>query len=179
MQRRSAVKNLAMALGGLASLPAWASGWTPDSIGHFSSLSLDEEALLGEIVGTIIPETTTPGAKSLKVHQFAMRMIRDCLGEPAQLLLTQGLTQADSLAQQTYTKAFTDCDAPQRMDVLSKMAISTDPTGKPFIDMIKKLTIQGYMNSEYYLVNVEKFTMAPGFYHGCVPVPKLAADGSR
>lgn len=179
MQRRSVVKNLAMAVGGLVSLPAWASGWTPDSIGHFTSLSFDEEALLGEIVGTIIPETSTPGAKSLKIHQFAMRMIKDCYGEPAPTVLAQGLILADSTAQQTYTKAFTDCDAPQRMDVLSKMATSTDPTGKPFVDMIKKLTIQGYMNSEYYLVNVEKFTMAPGFYHGCVPVPKLAVDGSR
>ncbi|MVM34759.1 gluconate 2-dehydrogenase subunit 3 family protein [Spirosoma sp. HMF4905] len=179
MQRRSVLKNLAMTFGGLVSLPAWASGWTPETLGQISGLSVDNEALLGEIVGTIIPETTTPGAKSLKVHQFAMRMINDCYGEPAQTLLAQGLTLADSTAQQTYSKPFTDCDAPQRMDILAKMTASTDPNGKSFVDMMKRLTIQGYTNSEYYLVNVAKFNMAPGFYHGCVPVPKLAADGSR
>ncbi|WP_332367712.1 gluconate 2-dehydrogenase subunit 3 family protein [Spirosoma telluris] len=81
---------------------------------------------MGEIVGTIIPETTTPGAKTLKVHQFAMRMINDCYGEPAQTLLTQGLRLVDATAQQTYTKPFVDCDTSQRMDVLTKLASSTD-----------------------------------------------------
>ncbi|GAB4045362.1 gluconate 2-dehydrogenase subunit 3 family protein [Spirosoma litoris] len=179
MQRRSVLKNLAMTFGGLVSLPAWASGWTPDAPGYVSTLAFDDELLLSEIVGTIIPETTTPGAKSLKVHQFAMRMIADCYGEPAQTLLKQGLPLADSTAQQTYAKPFTGCDVPQRLDVLAKMTASTDTSGKAFVDMIKQLTIQGYMNSEYYLVNVEKFNMAPGFYHGCVPVPKLAVQGGR
>lgn len=179
MQRRSVLKNLAVTFTGLASLPTWAASWTPSSLGPISTLAVDDEALLGEIVETFIPETTTPGAKSLKVHQFAMRMIRDCYGEPAQTTLQQGLALTDSTAQQTYSNAFIDCDTPQRMDILTKMAASTDLVGKPFIDMVKGLTIQGYRNSEYYLVNVEKFNMAPGFYHGCVPVSKLAVSAGK
>jgi hypothetical protein len=179
MQRRSALKNLAMTIGGLVSLPAWASGWTPESIGKSNLVTLDEESLLGEIVETIIPETDTPGAKSLKVHQFALRMINDCYGEQAQTILKQGLALTDATAQQTYSKSFADCDKSQRKDVLTKTGASTDPAGKPFVDMIKGLTIQGYTNSEYYLVNVQKFNMAPGFYHGCVPVQKLAINGGR
>ncbi|UFH52052.1 gluconate 2-dehydrogenase subunit 3 family protein [Spirosoma sp. KNUC1025] len=184
MERRSAIKNLAMTFGGLVSLPAWASGWNPDSLGPISTLPADDELLLGAITDTFIPETTTqgvvaPGAQSLKVHQFAMRMIRDCYGEPAQTLLQQGLALTNATAQQTYSKPFSDCDATQRMDVLSKLTASTDPAGPGFVDMIKKLTIRGYMNSEYYLINVEKYNMAPGFYHGCVPVSKVAINGGR
>ncbi|GAB3786056.1 hypothetical protein GCM10028818_48800 [Spirosoma horti] len=179
MQRRSVLKNLAMTIGGLVSLPAWAAGWTPDSLGNVSTLSVDNETLLADIVETFIPETTTPGAKSLNVHKFAMRMINDCYGEQAQTTLQQGLALTDSTAQQAYNKPFSAGDATQRMDVLTKVSASADPTGKAFVDMIKKLTIQGYMNSEYYLVNVEKFNMAPGFYHGCVPVSKLAVNGSK
>ncbi|WP_080241322.1 gluconate 2-dehydrogenase subunit 3 family protein [Spirosoma rigui] len=179
MQRRSVLKNLAVTVGGLVSLPAWASGWTPDSLGRVATVSLDEEGLLAEIVETFIPETTTPGAKSLKVHQFALRMIRDCYGEPAQKTLQQGLALTDATAQQAYTKPFASCDTPQRLDVLTKLNASTDPAGKAFVDMMKRLTIQGYVNSEYYLVNVEKFNMAPGFYHGCVPVSKLAVNAGK
>ncbi len=165
-------------------LPAWATNWTPDSLGAISTVSVDEESLLGEIVETIIPETSTPGvdspgAKSLKVHQFALRMIRDCYGEPAQTTLQKGLALTEATAQQAYGKAFEDCDATQRKDVLAKLMASTDPVGKTFVNMVKRLTIQGYTNSEYYLVNVQKFNMAPGFYHGCVPVEKLTAAGSR
>jgi Gluconate 2-dehydrogenase subunit 3 len=179
MQRRSVLKNLAVTVGGLVSLPTWASSWTPDSLGHVSTLPVDDETLLGEIVETFIPETTTPGAKSLKVHQFVMRMIRDCYGEAARTTLQQGLILTEATAQQTYTKAFAESDAAQRMDVLSKMTASMDPAGKPFVDLIKRLTIQGYTNSEYYLVNIQKFNMAPGFYHGCVPVQKLVVNGAK
>lgn len=170
MQRRSAIKNVALAFGGLMSLPAWASGWTPDSIGAISTLLPTEEDLLAEIVETIIPETTTPGAKSLKVHQFAMRMIQDCYGEPAQTRLKEGLALTNDTAKQGYSKDFVDCDPAQRLDTLTKLTNLPDPAGKQFLDMVKNLTIQGYTNSEYYMVNQLKFNMAPGFYHGCVPI---------
>ncbi len=168
-----------MTFGGLVSLPAWASGWTPDSLGSVSTLAVDEEALLGEIVETLVPETSTPGAKSLNVHQFVMRMVKDCYGEPAQTTLQQGLALTEATAQQAFNQAFTACDAPQRITVLSALTASPDPVGKTFVDMVKRLTIQGYTNSEYYQLNVAKHNMAPGFYHGCVPVTKLAVTGGR
>jgi hypothetical protein len=170
MKRRAAVKNLGLAFAGLVSLPAWAQGWTPESIGQQHSLPLAEEDLLAEIVETIIPQTTTPGAKSLKVHQFALRMINDCYGEAAQASLVQGLQQTDQLAQQGYEKSFTACDARQRTDILTRMGQSADPAARQFYDMIKNLTIRGYMNSEYVMLNLLDYKMAPGFYHGCVPV---------
>jgi hypothetical protein len=170
MQRRSALKNLTLAFGGLLSLPDWALGWTPDSIGQVSTLSITEEDLLAEIVETIIPETNTPGAKSLKVHQFAMRMINDCYGEQAQANLNQGLIKTESMTKQAHNKSFIACDAKQRTDVLTQMSQSTDPVAKQFVEMVKNLTIRGYQNSEYFMVNILEYNMAPGFYHGCVPI---------
>lgn len=169
MKRRSALKNLSMVFGGLVTLPAWASNWTPDTIGTTKTLSFSDESLLAEIVETIIPETKTPGAKSLKVHHFAMRMINDCYGEAAQKNLKQGLAQTEELAKKTNNKSFVECDAKQRTDIILQMS-KTNEAGKKFVDMIKSLTIRGYTNSEYYMVNIQHFTMAPGFYHGCVPV---------
>lgn len=184
MQRRTALQGLAITFGGLVSLPAWATGWTTDSLKPVPSLPNGEEALLAEIVDTFIPETamagaSVPGAKSLGVHQFAMRMIQDCYGPPAQTALQQGLTLTEATAQQTAGKAFAACDAPQRMAVLTAVAASTDPVGKDFVDLLKGITIQGYTNSEYYLVNVKKYVMAPGYYHGCVPVASLAVNEGR
>lgn len=170
MQRRNAIKNLSVAFGSLVALPSWATNWTPDSVGKISNLSYNDEELLGEIVETIIPENATPGAKSLKVHQFAMRMINDCYGEAQQKTFKDGLKKAEELAQQTYQKSFVALDATQKKDLINKMLDSSDSTSKQFANMIKRLTIQGYTNSEFYMTNVLKFNMAPGFYHGCVPV---------
>ncbi|MFN4146287.1 MAG: gluconate 2-dehydrogenase subunit 3 family protein [Runella sp.] len=172
MKRRTALKNLSAALGGAIALPTWAKGWTPASVHTYTFASSTQEALLAEIVETIIPETNTPGAKSLKVHQFALRMINDCYGEAAQKNLAQGLTATDELAQKNYQKPFAACDSTQRLAILQQMSQSSDATQKQFMTMIKNLTIQGYTNSEYFMVNVQKYNMAPGFYHGCVPVEK-------
>ena len=172
MQRRNALKSVAVAVGGLVALPSWAKGWNAQSVAKSAKIGLSQEALLAEIVETIIPETTTPGAKSLKVHQFALRMIQDCYGETAQKNLLYGLTATDEMAQKTHSKAFADCNAEQRLDTLKKMTESPDGGSKQFVSMIKNLTIQGYQNSEYVMVNIQKYTMAPGFYHGCVPVKK-------
>ena len=184
MQRRTVLQGLAVTFGGLIRLPAWASGWTADSLKSVSTFPLAEEALLAEIVETFIPGTTTagvdsPGAKSLGVHQFAMRMIQDCYGPPAQETLQRGLALTEDIAQKTAGKPFTTGDTPQRMAILTALTTDKDPTGKAFVDLMKGLTIQGYTNSEYYLVNVKKYVMAPGYYHGCVEVPEVAIKGSR
>jgi hypothetical protein len=170
MKRRSAVKNLTMAVAGLVSLPAWAANWTPNSLGPVATLTAPEEDLFAEIVETIIPETETPGAKTLKVHQFAMRMIKDCYGEAAQANLEQGLITINQIANGAFNKPFVSCDAGQRTDVLTHMQQGEDPAAKQFVDMVKSLTIRGYLNSEYVQVNLLDYKMAPGFYHGCVPV---------
>ncbi len=157
-------------MAGMVGLPAWVSGWTPESLGQVTSLPLPDENLLAEITGTIIPETQTPGAKSLKVHQFVMRMIQDCYGEAAQANLEKGLLKTDELANIAYNKSFVACDPAQRIEVLKHLQTSDDPLGKQFVDMVKNLTIRGYMNSEYVQVNFYNYNIAPGFYHGCVPL---------
>ena len=170
MKRRSALKNLSVAFGGLLSLPAWASGWSPESVQHSSLLNVDEDALLAEIVETIIPETDTPGAKSLKVHQFASRMIKDCYDAEAQSNFNKGLVLINEWSEKAYQKSFAGLTPAQKKEIFVNMSNSADPAAKKFATMIKRLTIQGYTNSEYYMVNHLKFNMAPGFYHGCVPV---------
>lgn len=199
MQRRTVLQNLAVTFGGLVTLPAWASGWTADSLKSVTTVPPTEEALLAEIVETFIPETTasgtstpgastpgastpgasTPGAKSLGVQLFALRMIQDCYGPPAQETLQRGLALTEATAQKTAGKPFAVCDTPTRLAILNALTTDSDPVGKAFVDLTKRLTIQGYTNSEYYLTNVKKYVMAPGYYHGCVEVPEVAVNGSR
>jgi hypothetical protein len=168
MKRRAAVKHLSLALAGLVSLPAWAEAWSPASLGPLTGFQAAEQELLAEIVETILPQTDTPGAKALQVHQFALRMIQDCYGEAAQATLAQGLTAVDQIAQGAFSRDFMTCDTAQRTAVLSHMHQSDVKAEKQFVDLIKGLTIRGYLNSEYVQMNLSGYNMAPGFYHGCV-----------
>jgi hypothetical protein len=46
--------------------------------------------------------------------------------------------------------------------------------GKAFYTAVKRLTVQSFTTSKYFMMDVRKFEMAPGRYHGCVPVSKNA-----
>ncbi|HEV2478171.1 MAG TPA: hypothetical protein VGS79_00845, partial [Puia sp.] len=44
-----------------------------------------------------------------------------------------------------------------------------------FYTTTKKLTIQAYTSSQYYLTKIQVYELVPGRWHGCVPVkPNIA-----
>lgn len=180
MKRRSALITLAGAVGGLISLPTWATGWTPDTVRPVRQLlSHSQTDLLADIAETIIPATDTPGAKALNVHQFIQKIVADCSDKPAQQTLQTGLDTANGLAQKAFGKSFGEGDTVQRTAILTQMSQSAEPGQKDFYGLVKGLTIRGYMNSGYVMTNLTHYEMVPGRYHGCVPVPAKAVSQTK
>ena len=171
MKRRNALKSVALGVGALAGLPAWANGWNRDTARQAAPLlSPRQDALLAEIAETIIPTTDTPGAKELGVHTFVQKMVADCYEPKAQAMFTKGLETLEATAQRTLGKSFAAADAAQRTELLKTTEANADT--KAFFQMVKNLTIRGYLTSEYVMTNLTGFQMAPGYYKGCVPVKK-------
>lgn len=170
---------MAGAVGGLISLPAWANGWTAETVRSTRTiLSRSQTDLLAELVETIIPATDTPGAKALNVHQFVQKMVADCSPKSAQDTLQQGLDSLDGLAKTAYNKSFAEGDVTQRTALLTQLSQSTDEAQKGFYALVKGLTIRGYMSSEYVMTNLTHYQFIPGHYYGCVPVPvKTTSQG--
>lgn len=174
MERRLALKNLAAATLGLVALPAWANNWTQTTL--LPILPPASDALLADLVETIIPTTDTPGAKSLGVNLFVQRMVADCYDKPTQTTFANGLTTVDELAKKATGQSFTDSTPVQRLAVVKAMMTSTDPQQKAFYNLVIGLTVRGYMTSEYVMTNLTHFQMAPGYYKGCVPVVAKAVS---
>ena len=170
MQRREALRGFAAGVAGLVSLPAWANGWNGQRLPKSTLLSPAEDTLLAEVVETIIPRTDTPGAKELGVHRFVQTMVTDCYDQKAQENLTKGLASLEKFSQEFFKKPFAQGTPAQRIYLLEGMEISDDPTRKAFFGLVKGLTIQGYMASEYVMTNITHYEMIPGRFHGCVPV---------
>ena len=72
----------------------------------------------------------------------------------------------DVYKRQAYSKSFAACDGKQRLELLKKLADNADT--KPFVSMIKNLTIQGYQNSEYVMVNIQKYNICLLYTSRCV-----------
>ncbi|GAB4018285.1 hypothetical protein GCM10028808_52360 [Spirosoma migulaei] len=170
---------MAGAVGGLISLPAWANGWTTETVvSSRQILSGSQTELLAEMVETIIPVTNTPGAKALNVHQFVQKMVADCYPKSAQENLSKGLDSLNDLAHKSFSKPFPGGDTAQRTALLTQLSQSTDSAQKDFYSLVKNLTIRGYMSSEYVMTNLTHYEFIPGRYHGCVPVPaKTVSQG--
>jgi Gluconate 2-dehydrogenase subunit 3 len=172
MERRKAIKGIALSMSSLISLPTWASGWNTSTIGIAYIQPLGGEALLAELVETIIPTTNTLGAKGLGVHQFIQKMLMDCFDKTAQANFEKNLANIDPLSIQTFGKLFVEGDATQRITVLQSLAKSEDKDTKDFYRTLRGLTLQGYTSSEYYMTRFTDYEMAPARYYGCVPVKK-------
>ncbi len=170
IERRIALKQMALAVGSLIALPAWASNWTPATAQPLKPfLSTGQAALLADISETLIPASDTPGAKALDVPAFVQRMLEDCYETPVQEAVKTGLDTVETLANAQFGKSFAAGDATQRQAVLTAMAASAETPRKDFIALVKNLTIQGYTTSEYVMTKHLHYVMAPGHYYGCVP----------
>jgi Gluconate 2-dehydrogenase subunit 3 len=138
------------------------------------TIDTDQEKLLAELTETIIPATTTPGAKDVSAHLFALTMLDDCYKKEDQQKFIRGLQQFEKTAHTTYSKSFTDCAIPEREALLTRMEANKQPAEDVsfFYFTLKRLTIQAYTSSKYYLTKVEVYELVPARYHGCVPVKK-------
>jgi hypothetical protein len=172
MQRRIALKQMALALGGILTVPTWAYGWNSHQLLSPSAnlLPPELETLLSEVVETIIPATDTPGAKEIGVDKFILTMLKDCYEKPAQEKFTQGLESIEEKAKQTFSQSFNTCTPQQRNQLLMGMEAESAQDKQSAFSLIKNLTIQGYLNSEYVMKNLLKYELIPARFNGCAPV---------
>ncbi len=170
MERRVVIKNLAMTMGALVSLPTWAKGWKESSLPNQNILVADQAKLLQDIVEAIIPKTNTPGAAALGVDKFVLTMVTDCYDDKTQENFKRGVAKVDTESHSKFKKSFASLNQADKLKVLEGFQTSTDANDKSFLGLVKNHTIQGFMNSEFVMTNITNYEMIPSRYHGCVPV---------
>ena len=80
MDRREAIKRAAIMVGGSILMPDILKAWNAPTVieNPFFKITVAQEALIAEIAETIIPTTSTPGAKAAGVPAFIIKMLADC-----------------------------------------------------------------------------------------------------
>jgi hypothetical protein len=166
--RRDWVKGMALAtLGTVAFYDAKSLSTTQ------INFTIAEEQTLELIMGAIIPESSIPGAISLGVPIFVKTMMKDCyevkaqqsfknvMGEIPALFLTENKKDL-SVATESEKEQFIFSLEKGKHGIEAQKTLAT----------LKGLTIQGYMSTEYIMVNHLNYQMAPGFFNGCAPIKK-------
>ncbi len=134
-------------------------------------ISAEEEAMLAALCETILPKTTTPGAKELSSHIFALTMVDDCRKKEDQDRFISGMKAFQEKCKSAAGKDFVNSAIDQRNAVLASIIAEKDEDSdlKYFFKTVKGLTIQSYTASEFFMTKVQVYELIPGRYHGCVP----------
>ncbi len=181
VNRRVAIRQLFCISAGALILPACMEDKTKSAI-LLKNFSIDpeQEKLLEELMETILPKTSTPGAKDIYAHLFALKMLDDCYKKEDHKKFVKGMEQFAKKARNELNTSFIEATPSQRHTLLKKIEAQNDSADELtyFYSTAKKLTIQAYTTSQYYLTKVHVYEMAPGRYHGCVPVKALSSKPS-
>jgi hypothetical protein len=121
MERREAVKYISILLGGaVIGADAFLTGCKTKT-GGIHEWSEDDIAYLNEIGETILPKTSTPGAKDANVGQFMTVMINDCYEESDQKVFRDGMNKLNDAADKKFGNKFMKLSVQQRHDLLVQL----------------------------------------------------------
>ena len=198
MERRELLRMIAVLTGGVViGGEVFLSGCTGKAA-DTSTFSADNIALLDEVGDTIIPTTSTPGAKATKIGEFMKVIVTDCYNTDQQKVFGDGLAGLNEACKKVNGKSFMDCNADQRKafliglekeakeynkqrddkekDAKEKARKDMDPNfvsaPSHYYTMIKQLTLWGYFSSEIGCKQALRLLPIPGKYDGAYPYKK-------
>jgi hypothetical protein len=198
MERRELLKTIALLTGGVViGGDIFLSGCNTNTSGGpgFSAANI---ALLDEVGETIIPTTSTPGAKAAKIGEFMKVIVTDCYNEAQQKVFMDGMAGLDAACKKASGKTFLDSNADERKAFLialekeakeynkardekekearEKAKASLDPNfvsaPSHYYTMMKQLTLWGYFSSEIGSKQALRWLPIPGKYDGAFPYKK-------
>jgi Gluconate 2-dehydrogenase subunit 3 len=178
MQRRTVIKQLAFASGALLLIPACMQDSSKTSI-SLKKIKIDagQEKLLAALTETIIPGTDeSPGAKAVLAHLFVLMMVDDCYDPAGQQKFITGLKDFETATKKQYSRSFVNCTPAEKELLLTELETkkSGDEDLGYFYKTVKKLTIQAFTTSQYFLTEVKEYKLIPGHFSGCVPVKDVS-----
>jgi len=170
MDRRDLLKLIALATGSAmigGELLLSACTRSPyKTTGRFSS---NDVALLDEIAETILPRTSTPGAKDAGVGPFMAMMVENCYFEQDYDAFYAGLVTLRD------THSFGTMDAARRTSLLEQLDREAKDYERPedgpahYFTMMKQLAMLGFFTSEVGQKQALRYLPIPGRYDGNYP----------
>lgn len=198
ISRREAIQSVAALLGGAAlaggdRLLAYSfddDALTQVMASGVGAFSRADVALLDEIADTILPDTSTPGAKAAKTGAFMALAASDVYTPENHAVFRDGLRQVDEATRSAHGVGFMQASPAQRLAVLQVLdreqkavmdarraaprhrapapAASTDAPPHYF-RLMKELALLGFFTSEIGCTRALRYVESPGKYDPCAP----------
>jgi len=166
--------------------------------GRTREFTPDNIAFLNEVGETILPQTSTPGAKAANVGEFMKVMVNDTYEEADQTAFFEGMEKLNAASKKKFDNDFMKISPAQRQELLIEIdreakqyqKDKVDPFNKTerekqakdkaykrqriaphYFMMMKQLTLLGFFTSEAGSKAV-RYLPVPGRYEGCIDYKK-------
>ena len=147
-------------------------------------------AVLDEIAETILPETSTPGAKAAKTGPFMALMVTEVYDARQQQVFRAGLGQVDEACRKAHGVPFMQATPAQRLSVVEALdreqksamdarmpartnrapaAPAAPDEPAHYFRMMKELALLGYFTSEIGYTKAMRYRESPGRFDPCAP----------
>lgn len=176
MDRRDLLKMIAAATGvAMVGGDLWAADLKSADAGK-ALFTQSDIAFLDEIAETILPKTSTPGAKDAGCGAVMAVMVTDCYELKFQTVFFEGLKSIKALAKKQFGKDFMQLTAAQKHELLSKLdqdakLAAANPLPHYFT-LLKQLTLMVFFTSKVGATEVLRYVAVPGRYDGNMPYKK-------
>jgi hypothetical protein len=199
MSRRDAIQRVTVLLGGvalvdgdtiLAAIPDAAAQVTTTARG-VGTFTVADVAFLDEVADTILPATSTPGAKAAHTGAFMALMVTDAYTPRNQQVFRDGMRRIEEASQREYGAPFVQARPEQRLALLQRLdaerqvevdaieamrtsrapaAPSPTPDGPVhYFRLMKELALLGYFTSEIGYRQAMRYIETPGRHDPCAP----------
>ncbi len=198
MERREALKALALITGGAVLVPS-CNFLKEDILIAYKNLQVTPslQQLLASISDTIIPAGTIKGAAEINVQDFILVMVNDCMEPEDQKVFMHGLTSFNEYSKKVGGKSFSRLTPEEKANVVGAglaIKIESEDTISPteddetkmerenqkalleFLKITKRFTTQGFMMSEYIMTEIKPYKIIPGDYKGAVLVSDIKKE---
>lgn len=197
LTRREAVQRVLLFMGGMTLVGgARAEAFTADAATldaamaqGVASFTAADIALLDEIAETILPETSTPGAKAAKTGAFMALMVTDTYTDRNQQAFRDGMTALEATCRKTTGVSFMQATPAQRLALLETLDLEQKtameervtfrsryppppaPDEEPphYFRMMKELALLGYFTSEIGYTKAMRYVESPGRFEPDAP----------
>jgi glucoside 3-dehydrogenase (cytochrome c) hitch-hiker subunit len=180
MNRRELLKLIAAATGGAMIGGEFFLSGCKNPEGGSLEFSEENIAFLDEVAETILPHTSTAGAKAAGVGRYMTVMVNDCYKKEDQEIFHKGMGQLNDACKKMHDHGFMKATPDQRKELLvsldneRKKYNETKEKGSPnhYFQMMKQLTISGYFSSEKGKTEGLQYVPVPGRWDAVIDYKK-------
>jgi gluconate 2-dehydrogenase gamma chain len=118
-------------------------------------LTSSQAALVGAIVGHVVPTDDYPGGREAGVVAYIDGILAGPFGRFYKDLYEEGLKTVDETSRKRFMDVFTSLDASRQAAILASLESEEDSTGHQFLELILRHTYEGYYGDPQHGGNLD------------------------